>query len=145
MCYGREERKVTAGTTARRARYLSSSSWHSHLSSGRRSNEEGESWCGITTTACLLAHHHRRRPSFRDHRANVVGGRPGHQPGGGLADHLRRLLEIRLPRAFFHLAAAAAAAAALLTLKPSLESFSLSLSLSLSFFRDQGERRVARR
>lgn len=48
ICYGHEERKVTAGTTqARRARYLLSS-WHSHLSNWAR-QQRRESWCRTTT------------------------------------------------------------------------------------------------
>lgn len=53
VCYGHEERKVTAGIYARRARYRLSS-WHSHLSS-RAGNKEGS--LGAIPTTARVAHH----------------------------------------------------------------------------------------
>lgn len=53
ICYGHEERKVTASIYARRAR-CRPSSWHSHLSS-RASNKEGS--LGAIPTTARVAHH----------------------------------------------------------------------------------------
>jgi len=63
VCYGHEERKVTAGIYARRARYRLSS-WHSHLSS-RAGNKEG-SLGAIPTTAHDA--HHLGTVDVRDHQ-----------------------------------------------------------------------------
>lgn len=97
ICYGHEERKVTASITqARRARYLLSS-WHNHLSSWAR-QQRRESWCRTTTAYRPLP-----RSNVHDHQ----------EWSGGLVGWT---LEIRLPGVFF--SPLSPLRRALLTLKP---------------------------
>lgn len=87
VCYGHEERKVTVGIYARRARYRPSS-WHSHLSS-RAGNKEGS--LGAIPTTARIAHH-----------LGTIDVRNQGWSGDQVVDdgRLRRLLEIRVAQAF---------------------------------------------